>query len=203
MSAKVILGKPIVFIVCLIPAVYLLVLALTGQLGPDTGKALVLETGGWALRLLLVTLAVTPLRRWTNIAGLVRYRRMLGLYTWFYASIHMMAVMTYLLGWNWVIFLEEFAERPYMALGIVAWLLMLPLGVSSNHWAQRRLGKRWKPLHQLIYLIGILACAHFVWLVRADLAEALVYCAVLALLLGARLITKVQRGRRLSKLPAA
>lgn len=193
MKVKTVLAKSLVFVGCLIPLGNLVVLTLLDQLGPDIGKALVLSTGMWALRLLLLTLAVTPLRRWIAMPSLVRYRRMLGLFSWFYASLHLLAVMTYLLGWRWVVFMEEFAERPYMALGIMAWLSMLPLGLSSNRWAQRRLGKGWKQLHRLVYLVGVLACAHFVWLARADLAEALVYCAVLVLLLASRLVSVFDR----------
>ncbi|WP_235015547.1 ferric reductase-like transmembrane domain-containing protein [Oceanicoccus sp. KOV_DT_Chl] len=98
---------------------------------------------------------------------------------------HLLAVLTYILGWSWAIFIEEFTERPYMTLGILAWCLLVPLGLTSNRWAQK-LGSRWKTLHQLVYLIGILACAHFVWLVRSDFGEALIYSVVLALLLASR-----------------
>lgn len=180
--------KVLVFILCLFPFAALLYQAIGGQLGPDAGKELVLETGEWALRFLLLTLAVSPLRQLTGKAQLLRVRRMLGLFAWFYASMHLMSVLTYLLGWSWLIFLEEFAERPYMALGIVAWLLMVPLGLTSNRWSQRQLGRKWKYLHRLIYPIGLLACAHFVWLVRSDFGEALVYSIVLLILLGFRLL---------------
>lgn len=180
--------KILVFILCLFPFVALLYQAIGGRLGPDAGKELVLETGEWALRFLLLTLTVSPLRQLTGKAELLRFRRMIGLFAWFYASMHLMSVLTYLLGWSWLIFLEEFAERPYMALGILAWLLMVPLGLTSNRWSQRRLGRKWKWLHRLIYPIGVLACAHFVWLVRSDFGEALVYSLLLLILLGFRLI---------------
>lgn len=180
--------KVLVFVLCLLPFVALLYQAIGGQLGPDAGKELVLETGEWALRFLLLTLAVSPLRQLTGKAGLLRARRMLGLFAWFYASMHLMSVLTYLLGWSWLIFLEEFAERPYMALGILAWLLMVPLGLTSNRWAQRQMGRKWKLLHRLIYPIGLLACAHFVWLVRSDFGEALIYSLLLLVLLGFRVL---------------
>lgn len=181
-------GKPLVFSLCLIPLAGLIYQAITGNLGPDAGKTLVSETGEWSLRFLLLSLAVTPLRQLAKKSVILRYRRMLGLYTWFYASLHLMSVLTYLLGWSWVIFVEEFSERPYMALGIIAWALMVPLGLTSNRWAQRKLGKRWKVLHRLVYVVGVLACAHFVWLVRSDFGEALVYSLILLFLLSFRVI---------------
>ena len=190
--------RPLLFVLCLVPFCVLLYRAVYGLLGPDAGKELVLETGEWALRFLLASLAVTPLRQITKKAAITRYRRMVGLYAWFYASLHLLVVLTYLLGWSMAIFLEEFVERPYMALGITAWVLMVPLGLTSTRWAQRRLGKRWKTLHQLVYLIGILACAHFVWLVRSDYGEALLYSLILALLLSFRVIKKLSSLKRAS-----
>ena len=187
------LKKSLVFIVCLIPALALIYFAASGQLGPDVGKELVLETGGWAIRFLLLTLAITPIRTVTKNPAILRYRRMIGLYTWFYASLHLLTVLTYLLGWSWLILVEEFAERPYMALGIIAWVLMVPLVITSNSWAQRKFKRRWKALHQLIYLIAILACAHFIWLVRSDFGEALLYSAILFVFLAFRVVIKFQR----------
>ncbi|MGK0499950.1 MAG: sulfoxide reductase heme-binding subunit YedZ [Oceanicoccus sp.] len=190
--------KALLFIVLLLPAVWLGYQGVNNLLGPDAGKVLVLETGQWGLRFLLLTLAITPLRQWFKWSRLVRYRRMLGLFTWFYASLHFMSVLTYLLGWSLPVFIEEFAERPYMALGIIAWSLMVPLGLSSNRWAQRRLGRRWKTLHQLTYAIAILACAHFIWLVRSDFGEALFYSLILAVLLSSRLVVKFRNSSRLA-----
>lgn len=181
------LKKPLVFILCLVPLAWTLYRGVTGGLGPDPGKEMVLDTGTWALRFLILTLAVTPLRTYAGLTALIRYRRMLGLFCWFYASVHFVAVWTYLLGWSWSIFLEEFSDRPYMTVGILAWLLLLPLGITSNRWSQRRLGRRWRRLHQLIYPIAILACIHFIWLVRHDYTEPAIYSLVVAVLLIARL----------------
>jgi sulfoxide reductase heme-binding subunit YedZ len=186
-------GKPLVFCICLVPFAWLIYQATAGLLGPDAGKELVLETGVWGLRFLLITLTVTPLRRLLNKTVFLRYRRMLGLFTWFYASLHLVSVLTYLLGWSWPIFLEEFSERPYMALGIIAWSLMVPLGLTSNRWAQKKLGRRWRPLHQSVYLIAVLACAHFIWLVRSDYAQALIYSAALGFLLLYRVVTALRQ----------
>lgn len=182
--------KALVFILCLLPFAGLLYLGGSGQLGPDAGKALVLETGEWTIRFLVATLAISPLRWLTGRVGLVRYRRMVGLFCWFYASLHFMCVLTYLLGWSWVVFIEEFAERPYMAVGISAWLLLVPLALTSNRWSQKKLGRHWKSLHQLIYPIAILACIHVIWLVRSSYAEALVYSLLIITLLVMRLYKK-------------
>lgn len=180
--------KPIIFLLCLLPLSWLIYQAGTGQLGPDAGKALVLETGEWGLRFLIFTLAITPLRQFTRNPSFTRYRRMIGLYTWFYASLHFVCVLTYMLGWSWLIFLEEFSERPYMAVGIMAWILLFPLGLTSNRWSMRRLGSRWKSLHKLIYLIAVLVSIHIIWLVRSDYGEALFYSVVILLLLLTRII---------------
>lgn len=185
--------KGLLFIVCLLPLVWVFFSAANGSLGPDPGKTLVLFSGEWGLRFLLLTLLVTTLRRWTGISELLRYRRMLGLYTFFYATIHLAAVFTYLLGWSVEIFLEEFSERPYMALGILAWVIMLPLAATSNNWMVRRLKKRWKQLHQWVYVAGILACAHFIWLVRSDYSEAIIYSVLLALLFVDRIVANLQK----------
>ena len=173
-----------VFLLALLPLP--LVLWQSGE-GPDPGKTVVLLTGLWAIRFLMITLSLSPIRRWFGFAVVLRYRRMMGLYTWFYASLHLMAVLTYILGWSWSVFVEEFIERPYMALGIVAWLLLLPLGLTSNRWMIKKLGRRWKLLHRLVYVVAILACGHFIWLIRSDYGQALVYSLLMLLLLLARL----------------
>jgi methionine sulfoxide reductase heme-binding subunit len=178
-----------VFLLCLTPLGWLLYESFSGALGPDPGKDLVLFTGIWAFRFLIITLALSPLRKFTGLTAPLRYRRMMGLYVWFYASLHLLAVLTYLLGWSWDIFLEEFKERPYMALGITAWVLLVPLGLTSNRWAIKKLGRLWKALHKLVYGVAILACAHFIWLIRSDYWEATVYCLVVILLLLSRLIS--------------
>ncbi len=174
----------LIFVLALLP---LPLMVWQSSQGPDPGKALVLLSGLWAIRLLIITLALTPIKRWLGFIAVLRYRRMMGLYVWFYASLHLVTVLTYLLGWSWAVFLEEFSERPYMALGITAWLLLLPLGLTSNRWMMKKLGRRWKRLHRLVYVIAILACGHFIWLIRSDYAEALVYALLMLVLLLSRL----------------
>jgi len=187
------LKKLVVFIVGLSPLLFLGYLIAADQLGPDAGKEVVLYSGTWAMRLLLITLAVSTVRRLSGNSTLIRYRRMLGLYCWFYATLHLLAIMTYLLGWSWSVFLEEFSERPYMALGIMAWLLLVPLAITSNNWSQRRMGKKWKTLHRSIYIIGVLACAHVIWIVRSDYGEALLYSTLLLLLFAERFFRWAKR----------
>lgn len=155
---------------------------ITNQLGPDAGKELVLFFGEWAMRFLVLTLCVSTFRRITGKRQLIRYRRMLGLFCWFYATLHLFSVLTYLLGWSRDVFLEEFSERPYMALGILAWLIMVPLGLTSNHFLQKTMGRKWKVLHKSIYVIAVLASAHMIWIVRSDYGEALVYVIAVLLL---------------------
>lgn len=167
--------KPLLFVVCLLPLAWLVAGAVSGGLGPDPAKSLVLFTGSWALNFLLLTLSVSPMRQWLGRPGLLRYRRMLGLYCFFYASLHALCVGTYILGWDWAILQEELKERPYMLVGFLAWLTLVPLAATSNRAAIRRLGRRWQTLHRLVYLSLGLALLHLFWLVRSDRAEAVVY----------------------------
>jgi|SRR5690606_21774715 len=171
---------------CLSPLAYLIYLAVTQQLGPDPGKALTDNLGLWALRLLLVALLLRPLREITGRPQFVQVRRLISLFAWFYASTHFLAGMFYVIGWSWLDLLTAFDERRYITLGMLAWILMLPLGLTSSHWAQRKLGVRWRKLHRLIYPLAIFACLHFVWLVREDYRQAFLYCAILILLLAWR-----------------
>ncbi|MGK0441573.1 MAG: sulfoxide reductase heme-binding subunit YedZ [Pseudohongiellaceae bacterium] len=187
--------KRITFIVSLLPLLFLVQAVVTNTLGPDPGKEFVLSLGFWAITFLWLTLAISPLKRLTGKSEWLRYRRMLGLYCWFYASLHLMSVAHFLLGWSPAIFVEEFSERPYMALGIIAWCLLVPLGVTSNRWMITRLGKYWRRLHQLVYVIALCVMLHFWWLVRSDYSEVLVFAFVLIALLGERLWLQIKRFR--------
>ncbi len=175
-------------LLCALPLALLVRRGLSGDLGADPPREVVLFAGLWALRLLLATLAITPLRRLLRLggAGLLRCRRTLGLMCLGYASTHLLAYLSLLLGWDATALLEEIVEHPWLLVGALAWLLLLPLGATSNRAAQRRLGRRWKRLHRLIYIIAPLAAIHFYWLSK-DLLEPLIYAALFALLLGLRL----------------
>lgn len=166
--------------------------AVQQQLGPDPAQVIVTFLGIWALRYLWITLAVTPVRRLLGMGWLQRYRRMLGLYALFYASLHLLAVATFILGWRPDLLLRELTERPYIIVGFIAWVLLLPLGITSTQGWQKRLGKRWKTLHWLVYPISLLVLLHFVWLIRAGYLEVLIYALILAFLLGYRLYLKLR-----------
>ncbi len=164
--------------------------AVQQKLGADPAQVIVTFLGIWALRYLWITLAVTPARRLFGLGWLQRYRRMLGLYALFYATLHLLAVATFILGWRPDLLLRELTERPYIIVGFSAWVLLLPLGITSTQGWQRRLGKRWKTLHWLIYPIALLVLLHFAWLIRAGYLEVLIYTLLLAFLLGYRLYLK-------------
>ena len=178
--------KPMVFVVCLAPFAWLAYQAVAGGLGPDPAEAILASTGEWALRLLALTLFVTVLRQWLGKPWPIRLRRMLGLYTFFYASLHFLTFAHFYLGWTPAILAEELLERPYITVGFLAWLLMLPLAVTSTQGWQRRLGRSWRKLHKLVYPAAVLGCIHLFWQVRSDVTEALVYSLIFALLLGWR-----------------
>ena len=180
-------GKPLLFALSLLPLGLLGYRLAGGQLGPDPAKALILFTGSWALNFLLLTLLVSPLRRWLGRPSLIRYRRMLGLFCFFYASLHALSVATYLLGWDWAVFQEELRERPYMLVGFAAWLTLLPLALTSNRYSLKKLGRRWAKLHKLVYLSLGLAVLHLVWLIRSDYLEAALYVLAAIFLLAWRL----------------
>ncbi len=156
-------------------------------LGADPVAEIEHRLGLWALRLLLVALAVTPLRQLTGQPVLVRFRRMLGLYAFAYASLHFAAWLALDLRGYWTQVFEEIAKRPYITVGFAAWLLLVPLAVTSTRGWIRRLGRRWGQLHKLVYAIAILAVLHFWWIVKSDYREPLLYAVVLAALLGWRL----------------
>ena len=165
-------------------------------LGADPVAAIEHELGLWALRLLLVTLAITPLRQLLGQPALLRFRRMLGLWAFAYASLHFCAWLVLdLRGW-WSQVFVEIAERPYITVGFAAWLLLVPLAVTSTRGWMRRLGRNWGRLHRLVYAVAVLAVLHFWWVVKSDVREPLLYAAILAVLLGWRLVRRRQRSAR-------
>ncbi|ODS62320.1 MAG: sulfoxide reductase heme-binding subunit YedZ [Arenimonas sp. SCN 70-307] len=155
-------------------------------LGADPVARITHDTGTWALRLLLLGLALTPLRRFSGQAWPIRFRRLVGLYAFFYACLHLATWLVLDLGGYWTQVFDDLAKRPYITLGFSAWLLLVPLALTSTRGWMRRLGRRWGQLHKLVYAAAVLAVLHYLWLVKADLREPLVYAAILALLLGLR-----------------
>ena len=178
--------KVATFTLCLLPFLWIFYAAAHGRLGPDPAEALMLSTGEWSLRLLALCLLVSPLRTLTGWSALMRLRRMLGLFAFFYACVHFVSFLQFYIGWDAAALGEELSERPYIALGFAAWLLLLPLAVTSTRRMQRRLRGNWQRLHRLVYPAALLACLHLLWQARSDLGEALLYLALFALLLGWR-----------------
>jgi len=167
------------------PLAGLIVRAAGGELA-DPVEDITHLTGEWALRLLLACLAVTPLRRLFGWRGLAPFRRTLGLLAFGYALLHFATYVALDLGFDFATLAEDVGERLYITAGFAAFLLLLPLAITSTRGWQRRLGRRWLKLHRVVYAAGALAVLHFIWLVKADLREPLIYAALLAALLGAR-----------------
>lgn len=182
--------KPVVFLVCLIPFAYLLTGVFTENLGANPVEYLARSTGDWSLRFLLVVLAVTPLRRITGWRFLIKLRRMLGLFAFFYVTVHLLVYAVLDLTLDWSFLLEDILERPYITIGFTAWVLLIPLAVTSTNRMMRWLGKRWKTLHKLVYLIGLLGVIHYWWLIKKDLQEPIIYATILFVLLVMRLNKK-------------
>lgn len=185
--------KTLAHALALLPLALLVAAALGDTLGADPVAAITHETGDWALRLVLLGLALTPLRRLLGQAWPIRFRRLVGLYAFFYACLHLATYVILDLGQYWSQILDDIVKRPYITVGFAAWLLLVPLALTSTRGWMRRLGRRWGQLHRLVYAVGVLGVLHFLWLVKSDLREPLVYAGILALLLGLRLWWKLRR----------
>jgi sulfoxide reductase heme-binding subunit YedZ len=180
--------KPLLFIFCLIPFAALTVGAVNDTLGVNPVEKLTHETGEWTLRLLLLTLTITPLRRITGHAWLIKLRRMLGLFSFFYACLHFITYIWLDQFFDWREILADIPKRPFITVGFIAFVLLIPLALTSTNKMMRRLKKKWLQLHKLVYVIAVLGCLHFLWVVKADTIEPLVYFVILLLLLGYRAI---------------
>ena len=185
------LAKPLVFVLCLLPLAWLVFGAINDQLGANPAEALIRSLGDWTLRFLCLTLAVTPLRIRTRTPQLARYRRMLGLFTFFYACLHLLAYGWLDMGLDVADIGRDILKRPFILVGFACWLLLLPLAATSFNRAVRWLGGRqWQALHRLVYVIAPLALLHFFWMKsgKNDFAEVAVYALVIAALLLERLV---------------
>jgi sulfoxide reductase heme-binding subunit YedZ len=183
------LTKPVVFLLCLLPLTILLASAfsLAGlSLGANPIEELLHELGRWGLKFLLLTLTVTPLRRWTGWNWLIGYRRMLGLFAFLYIVLHFTVYAVLDQGLDMAAIIEDVLKRPYITLGMAGLLMMVPLAVTSTRGMMRRLGKRWQKLHRLVYVIAIVAVWHFYWQVKLDTLDPVVYASILAGLLAVR-----------------
>jgi len=190
--------KPLVFIASLTPLLLLLArgFGLFGEnLGADPVKTTLHILGKTALNLLLITLAVTPVRQLTGFTHLLRIRRMLGLFAFFYVVLHFLLYLSYQ-AFDLGEILKDIAKRPYITIGFLALLLPIPLAITSTNKMMRRLGRRWQSLHRLVYVIAILGVWHFYWQVKKDIREPLVYAGILAVLLGYRAIRAWQKKKR-------
>lgn len=192
-------AKPAVFIVCLLPFVWLFYSALTNQLGANPAEALIRATGDWTLRFLCIVLAVTPLRVISNTPALARFRRMLGLFVYFYVLVHLLSYSWFDMGFDLADIVRDIIKRPFILVGFSAFLLLTPLAATSFNAAIRKLGaKRWQMLHKLVYLVAGLGLLHFFWMRsgKNDFAEVLVYAAILMALLGWRVWQRWGRRKR-------
>lgn len=179
-------AKPVVFVSCLLPLAWLIYGAAFDQLGANPAEALIRGLGDWTLRLLCITLAVTPLRVRLALPPLARFRRMLGLFVFFYASLHLLAYGWLDMGLEFSDIARDIAKRPFILVGFTAWLLLLPMAATSFNRAIRALGaRRWQTLHRLVYLIAGLALLHFFWMRsgKNDYAEVMVYATIIGVLL--------------------
>jgi methionine sulfoxide reductase heme-binding subunit len=191
-------AKPVLFATCLLPFAWLFYSAVSNQLGANPAEALIRATGDWTLRFLCIVLAVTPLRTITNTPGLARFRRMLGLFVYFYVLVHLLSYSWFDMGFDVADIARDIAKRPFILVGFSAFLLLTPLAATSFNAAIKKLGaKRWQRLHKLVYLIAGLGLLHFFWM-RAgknDFAEVFVYAAIIAPLLGWRLAQYLNKKR--------
>lgn len=186
------IGKPLVFSASLLPLAWLFWLGWSDQLGANPVETLSHRTGDWSLRFLLLTLAVTPLRRLTGWNGLQRFRRMLGLFAFFHVCLHFGVYLIFDQFFDLSAIIADVAKRPYITVGFAAFVLLIPLAATSTNRMIKRLGRNWQRLHRLVYLIAILGVLHYLWLVKADLREPLMYAGILAVLLGYRLWWRIR-----------
>ena len=184
---RIIPAKRALFLICLIPFTVLIYNGITDNLGAEPIKEITHFTGDWTLYLLLTTLSITPLRRMFGWNELIRYRRMLGLFAFFYACLHFLTYFVLDQFFDWGEIVRDIVKRPYITVGFSAFVLLLPLAATSTNNMMKRLGKNWKRLHSLIYITGTLGILHFLWLVKADVRKPLLLGAVLVTLLVLRL----------------
>ena len=192
------LAKPVVFLLCLLPFIWLFYGAFTNNLGANPAEHLIRATGDWTLRFLCIVLAVTPLRVLSSTPQLARFRRMLGLFVYFYGVLHLLSYSWFDMGFDVPDIAKDIAKRPFILVGFSAFVLLTPLAATSFNRAIKALGgKRWQMLHKLVYLIAGLGLLHFFWM-RAgknDFTEVFVYAAIIAVLLGWRVVQFLKKKR--------
>ena len=197
--------KVLVHAVCLLPFLKLIVLYRSGALGlmADPVLYITLLTGYWTLYLLIASLAVTPVRRLhLKLGNLIRFRRLLGLYAFFYASVHLAVYLKLYANLDWPTIVGDLTKRPFIIAGFSAWLLLLPLALTSTKWSIRKLGKRWQTLHRLVYVAACLAVAHYWWIVKKGVLEPLPMTMLLTVLMLARPAWSWMESRRRQRVTA-
>ena len=195
--------KPLVFMLGLLPALLLFWQAFNRQLGANPVETITHFTGEWGLRFLIITLAITPIRRLSGWNRIQRYRRMLGLFAFFYVCLHFATFVVFDHFFDLQTIWQDVLKRPYITIGFTALLLLIPLAVTSTNGMIKRLGRFWQRLHRLVYPAAVLAVLHFLWLVKADHLEPLIYLAVLMILFGVRLWFWYQRNSAKKTWPQA
>jgi len=178
--------KPALFLLCLVALVLLVWLGFHDGLGANRIEFITRSTGTWTLNFLLITLCVTPLRKLLNRPVLLRYRRMLGLFAFFYAVLHFITYIWLDQFFDWQAILKDIAKRPFITLGFSAFILLIPLAATSPKAVMKRMGKHWQTLHRAIYLIAVLGVLHYLWLVKKDVTMPLIYIVLLTILLALR-----------------
>ena len=179
--------KRLIFILSLWPLLSISINIFQDTLGANPIEFIERHFGKWTLIFLCLTLSMTPIRRITNISQWILYRRMLGLFVFFYASIHLLCYIALDYHFDWVDIKNDIIKHRYVLVGFLAWLLLLPLAITSSDKMIRKLKANWKLLHRLIYVIAILSVLHFIWLVKKDITEPLIYAAIVSILLILRL----------------
>lgn len=184
--------KSLVFLLALVPLALLIYNVTTGRTSANPAEDIILTTGIWAFRFLLATLSITPIRRLTGWNRIIQFRRMLGLFAFFYACVHLLSYLTFDRFFAFGKVLSDIAERPFITAGMTAFALMIPLALTSTKGWIRRLGRRWQLLHRLVYLSAAAAALHFIWKVKVVVGEPVYYAIVLAALLGFRLVWRLR-----------
>jgi sulfoxide reductase heme-binding subunit YedZ len=202
-------GKPLVFLLCLAPVLFVIgdIFGISGQLSANPIEDILDRFGNWAIRFITITLAVTPLQRLTGWNWLARFRRMLGLFTFFYVLMHF---LTWLLldrglavdpAFQWSGILEDLTERPFITIGFTALILLTAMAVTSTNGMRRRMGRNWDKLHYSAYAVGVLGVWHYWWQVKKDTSDAWIYAIILAILLGMRVYWRIIKNRGGSQSP--
>lgn len=195
--------KVLVFVLCLAPVVVLGWAAYNNDLGANPIEYITHATGDWTLRFLCITLSVTPLRKLLKLPNLIRFRRMLGLFAFFYGVLHLTTYVWLDKFFDWPEIAKDIVKRPFITAGFTSWILMLPLAITSTTgWIRRIGGKRWRTLHRLVYFSAIAGVVHYYWLVKSDVRKPVMYGAIVGTLLLLRIAMSIKENRQSLRRPA-